>query len=57
VKDIIVTGWGDPDDGEHSPDEHFSLENYRKGIIATVAIMYELAKDSNAKEAIVKFMH
>jgi acetylornithine deacetylase/succinyl-diaminopimelate desuccinylase-like protein len=44
VKDIIVTGWGDPGDGEHSPNEHFSLENYRKGIIATAAIMYELAR-------------
>lgn len=43
VKDIIVTGWGDPGAGEHSPNEHFSLENYRCGIIATAAIMYELA--------------
>lgn len=45
VKDIIVTGWGDPGDGEHSPNEHFSLENYRRGIIATAAIMYELARE------------
>jgi acetylornithine deacetylase/succinyl-diaminopimelate desuccinylase-like protein len=47
VKDVIVTGWGDPGDGEHSPNEHFSLENYRRGIIATAAIMYELARDKN----------
>ncbi|MGA9140996.1 MAG: M20/M25/M40 family metallo-hydrolase [Methanocella sp.] len=44
VKDIVTTGWGDPGDGEHSPNEHISLENYRKGIIATAAIMYELAR-------------
>jgi acetylornithine deacetylase/succinyl-diaminopimelate desuccinylase-like protein len=44
VKDVIVTGWGDPGDGEHSPNEHFSLENYRRGIIATAAIIYELAR-------------
>jgi acetylornithine deacetylase/succinyl-diaminopimelate desuccinylase-like protein len=43
VKDIIVTGWGDPGDGEHSPNEHFSLDNYRRGIIATAAIIYEMA--------------
>jgi acetylornithine deacetylase/succinyl-diaminopimelate desuccinylase-like protein len=43
MRDIVVTGWGDPGDGEHSPDEHLSLENYRRGIIATADIMYELA--------------
>jgi acetylornithine deacetylase/succinyl-diaminopimelate desuccinylase-like protein len=43
VKDIIVTGWGDPGDGEHSPNEHFSLENYRRGIIASAAMIYEFA--------------
>ncbi len=53
VKDIIVTGWGDPDAGEHSPNEHISLENYHKGIIAIVAIMYEHAKDSNDKDTTV----
>ena len=44
IRDIVTTGWGDPGDGEHSPDEHISIENYRKGIIATAAIMYELAR-------------
>ncbi|OPY26452.1 MAG: hypothetical protein A4E28_02499 [Methanocella sp. PtaU1.Bin125] len=43
VQDIVITGWGDPGDGEHSSDEHFSIENYRRGIVATAAIMYELA--------------
>ena len=44
VQDIVITGWGDPGDGEHAPDEHFSLENYRRGIIATADLLYELAK-------------
>jgi acetylornithine deacetylase/succinyl-diaminopimelate desuccinylase-like protein len=44
IQDIIATGWGDPGDGEHAPNEHFSIENYRRGIIATAATMYELAR-------------
>jgi acetylornithine deacetylase/succinyl-diaminopimelate desuccinylase-like protein len=51
VKDIIVTGWGDPGDGEHSPDEHFSLENYRRGIIAAASIMYEFTEGTEGTEA------
>jgi acetylornithine deacetylase/succinyl-diaminopimelate desuccinylase-like protein len=54
IQDIVVTGWGDPGDGEHAPNEHFSIDNYRKGIIATMAIMYEFANDSNAKDTTVK---
>ena len=40
VKDIVVTGWGDPGAGEHSPNEHLSIDNYRRGIIATAGIIY-----------------
>jgi acetylornithine deacetylase/succinyl-diaminopimelate desuccinylase-like protein len=43
VDDIVVTGWGNPGDGEHAPNEHFSLENYRRGIIATADLLYELS--------------
>jgi acetylornithine deacetylase/succinyl-diaminopimelate desuccinylase-like protein len=43
VQDIVLTGWGDPGDGEHAPNEHFSIENFRRGAIATAALMYELA--------------
>lgn len=43
ARDIIITGWGDPGAGEHSPDEHFSFSNFRKGVIATAAMMYALA--------------
>jgi acetylornithine deacetylase/succinyl-diaminopimelate desuccinylase-like protein len=49
VKDLIVTGWGDPCDGEHSPNEQFSLENYRLGIIATATILYEFADGASTE--------
>jgi acetylornithine deacetylase/succinyl-diaminopimelate desuccinylase-like protein len=44
VEDIIITGWGDPDEGEHSPNEHFSLDNFRRGIVTSAALFYEFAR-------------
>jgi acetylornithine deacetylase/succinyl-diaminopimelate desuccinylase-like protein len=49
VDDIVVTGWGNPGDGEHAPNEHFSLENYRRGIIATADLLYELSAMSGRR--------
>ncbi len=43
VDDILMLGWGDPDDALHSPNERFCLENYRKGTMAVAALIYELA--------------
>ncbi|MBC7357170.1 MAG: dipeptidase [Desulfacinum sp.] len=40
---ILLLGWGRPDDGAHSPNERFSLEDFRKGIRSAVALLYELA--------------
>lgn len=42
--DILMVGWGNPGDALHSPNEHFSLENYRKGTLAVAALIYELAR-------------
>lgn len=42
LENIVITGWNDPEDHEHGPDEHFSLENFRKGMIATAAFIYGL---------------
>ncbi len=50
VDDILMLGWGDPDDALHSPNERFSLENYRKGTMAVAALVYELA--GSAREAV-----
>lgn len=49
IDDILMLGWGDPDDALHSPNEHFSLENFRKGSLAAAALLYGLA---NAKKPI-----
>jgi len=51
IRDIVITGWGDPGAGEHSPNEHFSLDNYRRGIIATAGLLYELAKMKKPAES------
>lgn len=44
VDDILMLGWGDPGDALHSPNEHFSLDNFRKGTVAVAALLYELSK-------------
>lgn len=44
VNDILMLGWGDPGDALHSPNEHFSLENFRRGTLAVTAMIYELAR-------------
>jgi acetylornithine deacetylase/succinyl-diaminopimelate desuccinylase-like protein len=39
----VMMGFGLPDDGLHSPNEKFSLENYYKGILAVVHFLEKLA--------------
>ncbi len=41
---ILLLGWGRPDDGAHSPNERFSLEDFKKGIRTAVALFFELAE-------------
>jgi acetylornithine deacetylase/succinyl-diaminopimelate desuccinylase-like protein len=38
----IMVGFGRPDENLHSPNEHFSLDNYYKGIEAMVDFYYQL---------------
>jgi acetylornithine deacetylase/succinyl-diaminopimelate desuccinylase-like protein len=40
---ILLLGWGNPDDGAHSPNERFSLENFNRGSRSAAALLYELA--------------
>lgn len=40
---ILLLGWGRPDDSPHSPNERFSLEDFHAGTRAAAALMYELA--------------
>jgi acetylornithine deacetylase/succinyl-diaminopimelate desuccinylase-like protein len=35
----ILMGFGLPDDGLHSPNEKFSLENFHKGILSTARFL------------------
>lgn len=40
---ILLLGWGSPDDGAHSPNERFLLDDFHKGIRSAAALLYELA--------------
>ncbi|MEN6437687.1 MAG: dipeptidase [Syntrophobacter sp.] len=41
---ILLLGWGQNDDGAHSPNERFSLEDYHLGIRSIAALFYQIAK-------------
>jgi len=41
---ILMMGWGNPDDGTHSPNERFRLQDFHHGIRSVAALLYELAK-------------
>lgn len=40
---ILMMGWGSPDDGAHSPNERFFLEDFHRGIRSAAALFYELS--------------
>ncbi|HMK45671.1 MAG TPA: dipeptidase [Methanocella sp.] len=50
IEDILLIGFADPEDGEHSPNEHFSLDNYYRGIKTTGALIYGLAQTKKPEE-------
>lgn len=39
---ILLLGWGCSDDGAHSPNERFSLEDFHRGIRSAAALLHEL---------------
>lgn len=41
---ILMMGWGNPDDGAHSPNERFRLKDFHRGIRSAAALLFELAK-------------
>ncbi len=43
---LVVTGFGLPDDALHSPNEHFALDQYFRGIEMLLHLMNELARAS-----------
>ena len=42
-ENILLLGWGSPDDGAHSPNERFCLEDFHRGIRAAAALFYAIA--------------
>jgi acetylornithine deacetylase/succinyl-diaminopimelate desuccinylase-like protein len=42
LRNILLLGWGSPDDGAHSPNERFSLDDFHRGIRSAAALFYEL---------------
>ncbi len=41
-ENILLLGWGCPDDGAHSPNERFSLDDFHRGIRSVASLFYEL---------------
>jgi acetylornithine deacetylase/succinyl-diaminopimelate desuccinylase-like protein len=44
--DVLLLGWGLDDDGAHSPNEKFCIEDYYRGIRASSRLWYHLASVS-----------
>lgn len=42
IEDILMLGWGNPEDGAHAPDEHFYLEDFSRGAKTVAALLYGL---------------
>jgi acetylornithine deacetylase/succinyl-diaminopimelate desuccinylase-like protein len=42
-ENILLLGWGSPDDGAHSPNERFYIKDFHRGIRAAAALFYEMA--------------
>lgn len=42
IEAILLLGWGSPEDGAHSPNERFSLEDFTRGTKASAALLLEL---------------
>ncbi len=41
---VLLLGWGQETDGLHSPDEHFSLDAFERGALASARLMWEMSR-------------
>lgn len=41
--DTLLLGWGQDTDNLHSPDEHFSIDDFQRGIVSSAALWQEIA--------------
>ena len=46
--ETLLLGWGQNTDDLHSPDEHFSVDAFHRGALASARLMHELAADAAA---------
>ena len=42
-QNILLLGWGSPDDGAHSPNERFCIEDFYRAIRSAAALFSEMA--------------
>ncbi len=42
--DTLLLGWGQQDDGAHSPNERFSINDFERGCFASLALIDELSR-------------
>lgn len=42
-RDTLLLGWGQNTDNLHSPNEHFSIDDFQRGIRASARLLHELA--------------
>jgi acetylornithine deacetylase/succinyl-diaminopimelate desuccinylase-like protein len=43
-ENILLLGWGSPDDGAHSPNERFHIKDFYRGIRSAAALFHEMAQ-------------
>ncbi|MHC1726895.1 MAG: M20/M25/M40 family metallo-hydrolase [Syntrophobacteraceae bacterium] len=44
-QNILLLGWGSPDDGAHSPNERFCLDDFERGIRSVAALFFALSSE------------
>ena len=43
--ETLLLGWGQNTDALHAPDEHFTIDDFHRGTMASIALMQRLAAD------------
>ncbi len=43
-ENILLLGWGSPDDGAHSPNERFFLDDFYRGIVSAAALFHAMTQ-------------
>ena len=54
---VVMMGYGLDSDGLHSPNEHYTIEMFHRGIETAIVYLEELAQLSRAKKASKPVLH